>query len=209
MYFQRDKLKTIFLSTSMETIDELTAKHKIKNFITVSDLTSLAKAMQMLKEEFILIADFDSVSSEINQLISLNKLAKNTIVLEKNPEIISGRMLISHKVKAYANTRISEANFLQMIEAVSEHKVWTYPELTMALSNDVASPTINDDAKKLIQNRLSPKELEVIYFILDGLTNNAISQELNITTRTVKAHVSSIFSKLHVNDRLALVLLLK
>jgi len=202
-------MKIIFFSTSMDTVDELTKKHKIKNFITVSDLVSLEKSTDISEEEFILIADFDSVSNEINQLISLNNLAKNTIVLEKNPEIISGKMLISHKVKAYANTRISEANFTQMIEAVSESKVWTYPELTMALSNNVASPTINDDAKKMIQNRLSPKELEVIYFILDGLTNNAIAKELDITPRTVKAHVSSIFSKLHVNDRLALVLLLK
>ncbi len=202
-------MKILFFSTNMETIDELTARHRIDNFMSFSDLTSLEKISISLDKKFILLADYDSVSSELNRLISLNKLPINTIVLEKNPEITSGKMLISHKVKAYANTRISTVNFSQMIEAVSENKVWTYPELTIALSNSVAAPTINDDAKKLIQNRLSPKELEVIYLILDGLTNDAISKELEITTRTVKAHVGSIFSKLHVNDRLALILLLK
>jgi len=193
----------------MDTVDELTVRHNIEDFIASSDLTSLEKISKSLDEEFILLADYDSVSSEINRLISLNKLPLYTIIIEKNPEITSGKMLISHKVKAYANTRISTVNFAQMITAVKENKVWTYPELTIALSNSVATPIINDDAKELIQNRLSPKEIEVIYLILDGLTNDAISKELEITTRTVKAHVSSIFSKLHVNDRLALILLLK
>jgi DNA-binding NarL/FixJ family response regulator len=32
---------------------------------------------------------------------------------------------------------------------------------------------------------------------------------MDITTRTVKAHISAIFSKLHINDRVSLVLLLK
>ena len=202
-------MKIVFLSSNMDTVDELTVRHSIEDFITSSDLTSLEKISKSLDEEFILLADYDSVSSEINRLISLNKLPLYTIVIEKHPEITSGKMLISHKVKAYANTRISTVNFAQMITAVKENKVWTYPELTIALSNSVATPIINDDAKELIQNRLSPKEIEVIYLILDGLTNDAISKELEITTRTVKAHVSSIFSKLHVNDRLALILLLK
>ena len=202
-------MKIVFLSSNMDTVDELTVRHSIEDFITSSDLTSLEKISKSLDEEFILLADYDSVSSEINRLISLNKLPLYTIIIEKNPEITSGKMLISHKVKAYANTRISTVNFAQMITAVKENKVWTYPELTIALSNSVATPIINDDAKELIQNRLSPKEIEVIYLILDGLTNDAISKELEITTRTVKAHVSSIFSKLHVNDRLALILLLK
>jgi len=202
-------MKIIFLSSNMETVTELTKKHNLIDYISISDLISLEKEIAKIDEAFILFADYDSASSELNRLISLNKLPQRTVVLEKNPEISSGKMLISHKVKAYANTRISIANFEQMLQAVQENRVWTYPELTVALSNSIASPTINNDAKKLVQNRLSPKELEVTYFILDGLTNDAIAQELHITTRTVKAHVSSIFTKLHVNDRLALVLLLK
>lgn len=202
-------MKIIFFSSNIDIIDELKTRHEIQDALSCFDLISLEKATSTLEEDFILIVDYDSVSSELNRLIALNKLAKKTIVLETNPEITSGKMLIGHKVTAYANTRISTVNFTQMIEAVADNKVWTFPELTSALCNSIAVSIINDDAKALIQNRLSPKEIEVIYLILEGLTNDAISQELNITTRTVKAHVSSIFSKLHVNDRLALILLLK
>ena len=104
---------------------------------------------------------------------------------------------------------MSNVHYLQMIKAVSAGKVWTYPELTAALAKSATTTIINDDASELVKNRLSPKEIEVIYLILEGLTNDTISAKLNITTRTVKAHVSSIFAKLHVNDRISLVLLLK
>jgi len=202
-------MKIIFFSANIDTIDELKKNHPTENFMTFSELTSFEKILDVLKQDFIVIADFDSVANDINKLISANKLPMNTVVLERNPEISSGKILISHKVKAYGNTRMSHANFMQMLQTVEDGKVWTYPELTVALAKDVATPVINDEAKKLVQNRLSAKEIEVIYMLLDGLTNDAIAKELNITTRTVKAHVSSIFSKLHVNDRLSLVLLLK
>ena len=93
-----------------------------------------------------------------------------------------------------------------MIETVKEGKIWTYPALTLKLTNIIS---ISSDAKKLLKNRLSQKEEEVVYLILQGLTNNAIASKLSITTRTVKAHISSIFLKLHINDRVSLILLLK
>jgi DNA-binding NarL/FixJ family response regulator len=40
-----------------------------------------------------------------------------------------------------------------------------------------------------------------------GLSNKLVARELNIGERTVKAHLTSIFEKLGVKDRLKLVLL--
>ncbi len=48
---------------------------------------------------------------------------------------------------------------------------------------------------------LSPRELEVIDLIADGLDNAAIAERLFISTKTVKSHVSNILSKLHLADR--------
>ena len=157
----------------------------------------------------IIIADFDSIASDINKLITSDALPQNTIVLERTPEITAGKSLISRGIKAYGNSRMSNIHYLQMINAVSDGKVWTYPELTAALVQSATTEVLNENASQLVQNRLSPKELEVLYQILEGLTNDAIASKLDITTRTVKAHVSSIFSKLHVSDRISLVLLLK
>ena len=202
-------MQIIFFSANMEMIDEWKSKHNLGLSFSCYDDKSLQKVLKGLLKPAIIVVDFDSVATDINKLISSNLLPQNTVVLEKTPEITAGKLLISRGVKAYANSRISDVNFLQMINAVNDGKVWTYPELTAALVKSSTTPSLNENAQKIIQNRLSPKEVEVIYLVLEGLTNDTIASRLDITTRTVKAHVSSIFSKLHVSDRISLVLLLK
>lgn len=56
---------------------------------------------------------------------------------------------------------------------------------------------------------LSIREIEVADLIQQGESNKRIAMELDISERTVKAHMSSIFRKLGVDDRLNLALLLK
>jgi len=199
-------MQVIFFSTNMDMIDELKSKTDLGQSVTCYDTDSLEIELQKNPSN-IVIVDYDSVATQLNKIIASNTLATNTVVLEKTPEIATGKMLISHNVKAYGNSRMLKNHYLQMIETVKNGKVWTYPELTASLLTN--TKTLSDDSKTLIQNRLTTKESEVVYLILEGLTNDAIASKLEITSRTVKAHVSSIFSKLHVNDRVSLILLLR
>jgi two-component system, NarL family, response regulator LiaR len=48
---------------------------------------------------------------------------------------------------------------------------------------------------------LSPRELEVLYLLVNGLGNQQIADQLNISLATAKTHVRSILHKLSVNDR--------
>jgi NarL family two-component system response regulator LiaR len=48
---------------------------------------------------------------------------------------------------------------------------------------------------------LTERELEVLKFIANGLSNSQIADHLVISTNTVKGHVSNILSKLHLADR--------
>jgi DNA-binding NarL/FixJ family response regulator len=54
---------------------------------------------------------------------------------------------------------------------------------------------------------LSGRELEVLYFLSQGLTNKEIAVELTVTVNTIKKHTQSIFTKLNVNNRAAAVAL--
>ncbi len=49
--------------------------------------------------------------------------------------------------------------------------------------------------------KLTERETEVLRFMCDGMTNAEIAERLNLTTETVKTHVSKIMHKLAVNDR--------
>lgn len=208
MFFRKDNMKTIIFSTNMDIINEWKTRFNLENIAECHDLNSLHTLVKNL-QEYIVIADFDTVDTEINKMISSNTLVSKIVVLEKIPEIVTGKMLINHGVKAYGNSRMLKLHYKQMIGAVQKNKIWTYPELTAALSKSVQVQILSQESKELVQKKLTPKEIEVLYSVLDGLCNDAIATKLSITTRTVKAHMSSIFTKLHINDRVALVLLLR
>lgn len=200
-------MEIIYLSASMQTLDEWKNKHTDILAHVCNDLESLNEALHSFTSPLVVI-DYDSMATECNKLLAANKLPQYCAVLEKAPEISTGKFLITQGVKAYGNTRMHTNHFMQMLETIKNKKVWTYPALTAALGGD-KNQVLSEASQKLLENRLTQKEIEVVELILKGFTNDAIASSLDITTRTVKAHVSSIFAKLHVNDRLGLVLLLK
>jgi DNA-binding CsgD family transcriptional regulator len=66
-----------------------------------------------------------------------------------------------------------------------------------------ANPSSIDEKLKLLSNR----EKEVALLVLQKLSYFEISEQLNITIRTVKAHTKSIYEKFNVSNRLAFLLL--
>ena len=54
---------------------------------------------------------------------------------------------------------------------------------------------------------LSPREIEVLRLMAEGLSNKTIAWRLSISEHTVKFHVNSIFSKLGAGTRTEAVML--
>src|SRR3712207_3342041 len=48
---------------------------------------------------------------------------------------------------------------------------------------------------------LSPRELEVLWLMLDGRSNKQIAQSLLVSVSTVKKHVKQVLAKMEVSDR--------
>lgn len=201
-------MRTIFFSSNITIIDEWKKRDAIGQNSTCYDINSLTNELKNSAQS-VVIADYDSIASDVNTLIASGSIPDKLIVLEKEPSVVSGKILIMRGAKAYGNSRMFNNHFTQMIETVAKGNIWTYPELTALLAKTARKGPLTEESKKLIEDRLSEKEQAVSYLILEGFTNDAIASSLNITTRTVKAHVSSIFHKLHVNDRVSLILLLK
>lgn len=62
----------------------------------------------------------------------------------------------------------------------------------------------NITTEELIESGFSPRESELILLILDGHTNNRISELLSISIATVKTHINNIFKKANVSNRFEL-----
>ena len=58
------------------------------------------------------------------------------------------------------------------------------------------------------RERLSVREQETAELLARGASNKEIARELDITERTVKAHVSALLEKLGARDRLQLSLII-
>ncbi len=199
-------MKVLLFSSDISTVDEW-EKRDDHSHVACYDLVDLEHELE--KEPLsLIIADYDTKAHEINNWISSDNLPKYVAILESVPQIATGKMLIYRGVKAYGNSRMLKVHYEQMLQTLASGNIWTYPELTASLAQ-TKEKELHQDSLELINNKLSEKEKETLYLILQGLTNDAIATKMGITTRTVKAHISSIFLKLHVNDRLSLVLLLK
>lgn len=105
---------------------------------------------------------------------------------------------------------------LSAVESILEGDIWVQRHLVSrvigSLLKITTPPTPPPIPKKFAPagfEELSARERDVARLILQGVNNKVIASELFISERTVKAHLTSIFKKLNVPDRLHLAILLK
>ncbi len=87
------------------------------------------------------------------------------------------------------------ATLLQAVQAVQAGGMPLHPNVTQHLLNHKPS---NDYTG---HSCLSKREKEVLQLVARGVSNKEIAHALQLTTGTVKVHVSNILTKLHMNSR--------
>ena len=92
------------------------------------------------------------------------------------------------------------------VRTVAEGGAWLDPAVTgRVLTTYRSAPTLGPAPGVL--SELTTREREVLAMIGQGMTNAEIADQLFIGEGTVKSHVNRIFSKLHLRDRAAAVVL--
>jgi DNA-binding NarL/FixJ family response regulator len=94
--------------------------------------------------------------------------------------------------------------FMSALRALVEGRLHFPSELLSNGSVEWPSP---DEASAPRVIRLTPRQKDVLQWILKGCTNQAIADALGISAETVKLHVSAIFRAYGVHSRTQLVLL--
>lgn len=93
----------------------------------------------------------------------------------------------------------SRREFLAAIRHVLRGEAFLNTDLTQRLlqnmSDEAASPTM------ALPEPLTPREVDVLHLLTQGMTNRQIAAKLVISPLTVKVHVQRIIAKLDVSDR--------
>lgn len=152
-------------------------------------------------------ADNETITEELDILAELCT-KKNILVLRSMPNLEEGETLLSHNIGGYGNANMSDDVFIQAINIIQNGSIWLYPDLMKDIVTKVNKLNLNNETHKLLDN-LTNREKEIAVSISEGQTNKAIADKFNISPNTVKIHISSIFEKLGIKNRVALAILLK
>ncbi len=97
-------------------------------------------------------------------------------------------------------------HLMKAIRFVHEGQIWAGKRVVARLVEELATRSELSQAEEaLLAHRLSPREQELVQQAAGGLSTEEIADRLAISQATVKAHLTSIFQKLGVRDRVQLI----
>ncbi len=204
-------------------------KNRIFYFTSLSDLQ---KALETVRQPLLLLFHLDTsippetasdldadsehdklMEAELAELQSRFKAILNTLVLTNHPYPQQGVRVLALNVRGYANTYLDSHKLETAIKVIQQGELWVGSALiNYMLDLNKQAPgreTLQqekDNTNAQVFKNLSKRERQIAQKILAGLQNKRIASELDITERTVKAHLTTIYKKLNVRNRLELTL---
>jgi len=96
---------------------------------------------------------------------------------------------------------------MQAIHTVRAGQVWVDARMTGTLVEELAQLGPDSAAASTRdENGLTEREREIVRLVATGQKNREVGATLSISERTVKTHLTNIFQKLGVRDRVGLVM---
>lgn len=197
----------VLYSKSNSVVDEFKKEFLLTNdLIIVDSFINLENSLQKNTPTIVIY----HIDESINECENISSLFENfpqisLIALSNNPDDLEGCRLLKMGYKSYLHS-FSNAEILKSaIDSVSNGNIYVYPKLMQFLVSN--APTTAKKTTNL--DNLTSKEMSILELIAKGYSNAKIAGKLNIAEVTVKKHISSLFKKLNVNDRLSLALILK
>ncbi|MCP4596958.1 helix-turn-helix transcriptional regulator [Neptuniibacter sp.] len=159
------------------------------------------------------ISSVDAADSKLIFSFKAHNPSAIVIVCTDTPNESEGVEVLQLGANGYTNTYVTGSLLSEVVKTVLRGDIWAGPELLQKLLRRLLSSSSVTDSKVdtaesiSIFEDLSSREQDVLAVLVTGASNKDIARELDITERTVKAHLSSIFQKTGASDRISLVLM--
>ncbi len=156
---------------------------------------------------YILITHASSFPTRIASLLAA--LPENTgtkvAVASNTPTLKEMLHLSQYGICAYFNSYMADTHYRQMLHLLEAGQTWFVPSL-LAKALELARLNSALSTPKPELDQLTPRERDVALAVARGMSNKRIAATLDISERTVKTHLTRVFAKLEVKDRVSLAI---
>lgn len=172
-------------------------------------VNALFKDKLSSKYEIVATSDDASKMYELTKTYKPDLILTDVVTKDNNSGLLYGKEVKEKlNVKVLAMTAMSEVTFLKQAKEGNLdgliYKNVSIEELFEAIDrvlngdkvfSDIVYNKNNEDF-----NKLTKQELKILTMLCSGLEREAIAKELNITTGTLKNHISSILNKMEFDS---------
>ncbi|MEO6824423.1 MAG: response regulator transcription factor [Nitrosospira sp.] len=180
-----------------------------------TSLNSVKKELVRIRPKILLLDYHLPILVGSDSISSLIKLNPETRVILLTPPLSDEIewSLFRTGIRGCCRNDIESGQLKYVVDSVQKGELWIRRTLSWHLLNELVVITQEkNDMKQGISDllaNLTRRECEIATLVGNGESNKQIARRLDITERTVKAHLTEVFRKLDVADRLKLALMVK
>jgi NarL family two-component system response regulator LiaR len=171
---------------------------------SAADGLDAVRLSQELAPDVILL---DLVMPRMDGVQAINEIKRNDpaariLVLTSFAENHQVFSAIKSGAMGYIMKDSSANELIRAIRDTYHNKPVLQPEIARKLMRDIQNPV----QQTTIENTLTDREMEIMRQVALGKTNQEIADELVVSERTVRTHITNILAKLRLSNRTQLAL---
>ena len=178
----------------------------------VGDASTLEESIRSISrvkpDVIILDSELGETSSlgRLSEIIAASPISRILLLSKNMSDEISERALLdgAHGL-LLTTTRIE--TLVTAVRKLHDGELWFDRKLTSRILSQADTRNFVGSRENTSVDRLTKRELDITRLIAKGLANKEIALRLNLSEKTVRNHLSTIYSKMGVTNRLGLALL--
>ena len=192
------------MRTGLRQIIDSRARFRVAGEVVVGE--QALKAVGQLKPELVLLDGDDD--GALLLLPELKKSAEQSrvLVLLNQERLDAYQQVVQSGAHGVLLKSVSPEEMLIAFDKVHSGEMWFSRTMLAKVLWTMLQPKQAPSPEEQRITRLTAREREIITLVGDGMKNHEIGERLSLSHSTVRHHLTSIYSKLDVEDRLELLI---
>ncbi|MCB1935537.1 MAG: response regulator transcription factor [Nitrosomonas sp.] len=192
-----------------ESVFSLSASVTVNSFKQTKDKIGKVKPDLLLLDYNLLMQD------QQTKMLDIAIASPNTKILLFSPKLSDKEewQLFRNGIKGCCTIDMKPEQITYAIKAILKGELWIRRSLTSFMLDELVEISMEKERIETaihdLLTNLTKREYEIAMLVGNGESNKRIANRLDITERTVKAHLTEIFRKLQITDRIKLALMMK